>query len=93
MDFAQPDHNVASAEKAAKQKRAKAYSDARMEIIKTEVGAGAGYRSIVKKYPAFGFTESGVRDAIRRLKAGGIERKQGGGSPRTARTAENVSKV
>ena len=48
MDFAQPDHNVASAEKAVKQKRAKAYSDAKMEIIKTEVGAGTGYRSIVK---------------------------------------------
>ena len=100
MDFAQPDLNVASAEKAAapadgegKQERAETYSAAETEIINTEVGAVPGYCSSVKKYPAFGFTGPGVRVAVRRLKAGVLKRNEGSGRPLGARTAENASKL
>ena len=66
-----------------------------MEIIKKEHEENKlGYRRITKKYPGFGFTESGVKDAIARLKAqGAMDRQAGSGRRKSARTPSNVAKV
>ena len=53
-----------------------------------------GYRRIAKKYAELGFTESGVEDAIERLKKNHtMERQAGPGRPAKCRTAENLGKV
>ena len=50
--------------------------------------------AICKKCPGYGLTESGAREAIKRLKASGaVGRKKGSGRPTTVGTDDDVEKV
>ena len=78
----------------AKKKRAKQLSAAQREIIQTERAAGLGYKAIVNKYPDYGFTYSGVKDALARLKKNGtLERQAGSGRPKSGRSEANVAAI
>ena len=76
-----------------KKKRAAAYTPAQMELTKKENQENSlGYRAIVKKYPGWGLSESGAKDAIARLKKHGTtDRQSGGGRRRSCSTPANIA--
>ena len=78
-----------------KQKRSSAHTAGQMEIIaKAHNDEKLGYRRIVKRYPTMGFTESGVKDALARLKANGtLGRQKGSGRKMLKRTHANIEAV
>ena len=80
-----PQGEVAGAD--TKARREKEYTATQIDLIKKGVEDGLGYSRIVKKYPGFGLTKSGVRDVVERFKKNGaVERKKGSGRKATART-------
>ena len=53
-----------------------------------------GARKIIAEFPDKGWTESGVKRILKKIdEEGSIERKEGSGRPRTARTEENIDEV
>ena len=78
-----------------KRKRRQSYTPAQMEIIRVaHIDNGLGYKKIIKAYPGFGLTESGVRDVCERLdKTGTTDRKAGSGRKKVVRTETKVEEA
>ena len=63
-----------------------------IKYIRQKFGHGA--RKIVKDHPEFGWKLWGVQTLLEKIdKTGSIERKEGSGRPKTARTDENIEAV
>ena len=78
-----------------KRKRRQSYTPSQMEIIRVaHIDRGLGYKNIIKAYPEFGLTESGVRGVCERLdNTGATDRKSGSGRKKVVRTETKVEEA